>query len=139
MARQRVFVDTNVFLHFLTRDDPVKAEACRALLQRAEQGEIDLLINDLVVAELVWTLRSYYCLSKQETIDSIRDLLTMRSIRTPRKAQLLEALDDYERLNVDFIDAYNALDARRRRVASVCSYDEDFDRLGVDRRVPEDL
>ena len=35
------FVDANVFLRFLTRDDPVKAERVKALLERAERGEVD--------------------------------------------------------------------------------------------------
>ncbi|HLB11371.1 MAG TPA: type II toxin-antitoxin system VapC family toxin [Dehalococcoidia bacterium] len=136
MARRRLFVDTNVFLRFLTRDDPAKAEDCRALFQRAEQGEVDLVINDMVVAELVWTLRSYYRLPKQEVVESVRDILGMRSLRIPRKALLLEALGLYESLNVDFIDAYNAFDSRRKGVDGVCSYDEDFDRLSTFRVEP---
>jgi len=139
MAKRRVFVDTNVFLRFLMRDDPVKAEDRRALFQRAEQGELDLVVNDLVVAELIWTLRSYYRLPKQEVVDSVREILAMRSIRVPRKAVLLEGLAVYEQFNVDYIDAYNALDSRRKGVERVCSYDEDFDSLGVVRVEPKNV
>ena len=52
------FVDANVFLRFLTRDDPVKAERVKALLERAERGEVDLLTSESVIAELVFVLSS---------------------------------------------------------------------------------
>ncbi len=32
------FVDTNIFIRYLTNDDPRKAQACFDLFQRAKQG-----------------------------------------------------------------------------------------------------
>lgn len=55
----KVFVDTNVFLRFLTRDDPVKAEKARRLFTAAMAGELVAETSLLVVAEIVWTLESY--------------------------------------------------------------------------------
>ncbi len=40
------FIDTNVFLRFLTKDDPNKAEKCRELLQAASEGLIKLYTSD---------------------------------------------------------------------------------------------
>ena len=68
------FVDANVFLRFLTRDDPVKAERVKDLLERAERGEVALLTSESVIAELVFVLSSprLYNLGR----DRIRALLT---------------------------------------------------------------
>ncbi len=134
--RERIFVDTNVFLRFLTRDDPEKARRCRALFERAEQGRAEVLIDVLVLAELAWTLRSYYGRPRQEIAATLGQILDMRSIRIPNKASMREAVALYARHNVDFIDACHAVEARRRGAQRFCSYDEDFDRLEVGREEP---
>ena len=48
----------------MTNDIPAQADAVEALLQRAEQGEVLLLTNALVMAEIVWMLESFYKLPK---------------------------------------------------------------------------
>ena len=52
------FVDTNVFIRLLARDDPEKTRRCLALLQRAERGEAQLVTSESVVAEVVYVLSS---------------------------------------------------------------------------------
>ena len=136
MARKQVFVDTNIFLRFLTRDDVDKAEACRMLLEQAERGEVNLVISHLVLAELAWTLESYYRLSRQEIAENLRELLNLRSIRVSQKALLLRAVQLYEQFNVDFTDAYNVAEMEKRSIRHIYSYDEDFDKLGVERIAP---
>jgi len=136
MARKQVFADTNIFLRFLTRDDVEKAEACRMLLEQAERGEVNLVISHLVLAELAWTLKSYYRLSRQEIAENLRELLNLRSIRVSQKALLLRAVQLYEQFNVDFTDAYNVAEMEKRSIRHIYSYDEDFDKLGVERIAP---
>ena len=136
MARKQVFADTNIFLRFLTRDDVEKAEACRMLLEQAERGEVNLVISHLVLAELAWTLKSYYHLSRQEIAENLRELLNLRSIRVSHKALLLRAVQLYEQFNVDFTDAYNVAEMEKRSIRHIYSYDEDFDKLGVERIAP---
>lgn len=131
-----LLVDTNIFLRFLTGDDPAKALACKELFARAERKEIDLYTNEIVLAELAWTLRSFYHQPREEIAGALRDILNLPTLRVPRKTMLLEALDLYERFNVDFLDAYNAADMHARSIKSVCSYDEHYDRLGVPRVAP---
>lgn len=134
--RERVFVATNVFLRFLTGDEPAKAARCRSLFERAERGELELHISDLVLAELAWTLRSYYGRQREDIASTLSQILDMRSIRIPRKALLQGAVKLYAEHHVDFVDAYHAAEARRRQFHRVYSYDEDFDRLGLKREEP---
>ena len=64
------FLDTNVILRYLTRDDwETKAEACYRLFQRASRGEEELLTCEAIVSEVVYVLssrRSPYRLSRAE-------------------------------------------------------------------------
>ncbi len=40
------FLDTNIILRYLTRDDEQKAQACFALFQRVKQGQVTLLTSE---------------------------------------------------------------------------------------------
>jgi predicted nucleic acid-binding protein len=66
MAPERIFADTNLFLRYLTNDVPTQADAFEKLLIDASQGKIQLVTSPLVIAEIVWTLKSYYRLTKSE-------------------------------------------------------------------------
>lgn len=134
--RERVFVDTNIFLRFLTGDDPVRAQKCRAFFERAGRGELELHISDLTLAELAWTLRSYYERPREDIAGILSQILDMRSVRVSRKGVLRNAVAIYSQENVDFIDAYHAAEIRRRQLRRIYSYDEDFDRLGIKREEP---
>jgi predicted nucleic acid-binding protein len=50
------FVDTNILVRHLTGDPPELAERATRFLAEAQQ----LLLADLVVAEMVYVLESYY-------------------------------------------------------------------------------
>ena len=68
-------MDTNIFLRYLTDDVPHQADAVEQLLHQASQGEILLTTNSWVIAEIIWTLDSYYGLSKDDIQDKTSDYL----------------------------------------------------------------
>ncbi|OQX18717.1 MAG: hypothetical protein BWK76_06625 [Desulfobulbaceae bacterium A2] len=47
------FLDANVFLRYLTSDDPVKADRVERLLASAAAGQARLVTTELVIAEVV--------------------------------------------------------------------------------------
>ena len=66
-----LFVDANVFLRLLTNDVPEQAKAADVLLAQAERGEVRLFSSVLVVAEVVWTPRSFYKRSKEQVRETV--------------------------------------------------------------------
>jgi predicted nucleic acid-binding protein len=60
--------EPKAILRFLTADDPDKAERCKQLFMKAQQGNVSLYTSDLVIAELVWILQSprHYGLGRTE-------------------------------------------------------------------------
>lgn len=115
------------------------AAECRRLFERAEGGELQLHTSHLALAEIVWTLQSHYKVPRTEIAAMLGDLLALRSLRVDQKEMLRAAVDLYGSTTVDFIDAYHALDTRRRGIERLCSYDRDFDTLGVARVEPADV
>jgi predicted nucleic acid-binding protein len=129
------FVDTNIFLRLLTEDDPTKAARCRKLFERALAGSVQLATSELVIAEIVWTLLSYYALPKRDVIEKVGQILNTPNLVVGGGDTLLEALVLWGRCDCDFIDAYNAARMRHDGLAELFSYDTDFDALPFLRRL----
>lgn len=138
MKPERVFVDTNLFLRYLTNDVPVQADAVEQLLQQAVAGELILVTNSLVIAEIVWTLESYYQLSKADIREKILAILNTPGLEVADSDQVLQAIVWYADQNVDFIDAYNATWLLEQGTTVACTFDrKHFSRIsGVTVRVP---
>ncbi len=131
------FVDTNVFLRYLTKDDLSKYERCREMFKKALEGEIAISTSGMVIAELIWTLLSYYKLPKAEVIEKVLVIVGTESLFIPDKDVLADALVLYARKNIDFIDAYNAVFMKYHSLREIYSYDEDFDIIeDIQRREP---
>ena len=77
-----VFVDTNVFLRFFVRDVESFYQKAKDLFERAEKGVLILETNDMVIAEIVWVLESYYGFTKAEIKEVIDTILETKNIVT---------------------------------------------------------
>lgn len=102
---EQAFVDTNLFLRYLTNDVPEQADAVERLLEHAEAGKVELMTSKLVVAEIMWTLESFYKKSKCEVRDAVLAILNTPGLNVEANDQLLQAAVWYEEKNVDFVDA----------------------------------
>ncbi|MEW6721558.1 MAG: type II toxin-antitoxin system VapC family toxin [Thermodesulfobacteriota bacterium] len=118
-----VFVDANVFLRYLTDDDPEKADRVEALLDRAAGGELRLLTTELVLAEVVWVLESGYDLKNHQIAPMIRAILASPGIEVINGKLVERGLDFYHGRNVDFIDGYIAAVMEKRNVREIFSFD----------------
>jgi predicted nucleic-acid-binding protein len=123
------FVDTYIFLRFLTADLPVQADRCAVLVQRLRDGKEVAHMSPLAVAEIVWTLERYYNLPKPEVVAKVSPLLKLRGLRVAGKEVFPEALALYAGKRVSFTDAVIAVQIERAGVSGIYSYDQDFDRL----------
>jgi predicted nucleic acid-binding protein len=122
-------VDTNIFLRYLTGDDPEQAPKARALLERAERGEIQLVTTVLTIAEIVWVLESVYELDRASIRAKVVAILGLEGLSVEDQEVLLQAIVWYEEKNVDFADAYSAAWVERRGLGEVYAFDRDFDRF----------
>ncbi|MCZ7625587.1 MAG: type II toxin-antitoxin system VapC family toxin [Candidatus Methylomirabilis sp.] len=75
MKPERLFVDTNLFLRYLTNDVPEQADAVEQLLRRAAAGGLALVTNTLVMAEMVWTLEAFYQLPRSDIKEKVLTIL----------------------------------------------------------------
>jgi predicted nucleic acid-binding protein len=92
MTIERAFIDTNLFLYYLTNDIPKKADHVETLLQDAALGKIVLVTTSLVIAEIVWTLTSFYGLSREQIHDRVLAILNTPGLEITESDLLIEAV-----------------------------------------------
>ena len=68
-------IDTNVLLRLWLDDDPAQTQRIAALFERYAQGEQSILVNDVVLAEAIWVLRSAYAQSTAAQLKALHSLL----------------------------------------------------------------
>lgn len=131
------FVDTNIFLRYLTRDDPQKADACFRLFEKAKNSEVILTTSESIVAEVVFVLASprLYALSRSEVRDRLYPILALDGLRLSDRRKYFRALDLYANHAIDFEDALTVSEMEHSQIEELYSYDRDFDLLASIRRL----
>ncbi len=127
------FVDTNILVRHLTGDPADMAARATAYLAKAEE----LYLTDLIVAETVYVLESFYEAPREQVGAAMRSLVSMRSVVTVDPALLLRAIEVYETDRLDFAEAYLVACAESTGVGRIASFDRSIDRVDtVDRIEP---
>lgn len=132
------FLDANVVLRYLTRDDLVKGAACFALFQRVKAGDEEVVTSEVILHEILYVLSSkaHYGLSHDEAAARLRPILMLRGMKLPRKRLYLRALDLYgSSAFLDFGDAVCVAHMESQGIEEILSYDTDFDRIPGIKRV----
>jgi predicted nucleic acid-binding protein len=125
------FVDTNVLVRHLTGDPPEMAARATAYLRSEEE----LLLADLVAAETVYVLESFYDAPRADVAQALRSLIAFDSVVCVDPALLLRAVEVYEVDRVDFAEAYLVACAESTGVGAVGSFDRSLDRVTTVRRM----
>lgn len=131
------FLDTNVFVRYLTGNDPAKRDACEALFDRLIAGSEIAMTNDVIVAEIVFVASSQrlYGMSPAEITSRLRPIIAIPSLRIAGKERVLRALDIYAgQPFLGFEDALIVANLEGSESEYVISYDRHFDRVPEIRR-----
>ena len=94
------FVDTNILVRHLTGDPPDTAALATAYLETGNE----LLLTDLVAAETVYVLESFYEAPRQQVAEAVRSLIAFESIVCVDPALLLRAAEVYDTDRIDFAE-----------------------------------
>ena len=90
---------------------------------------------DLIVAETIYVLESYYEAPRRMIVISMRSLLAMESIICVDASLLLRSIEVYETERIDFAEAYLVACAESTGVVSVSSFDKSMDRVETVSRI----
>jgi predicted nucleic acid-binding protein len=129
----RALIDTNVLVRHVTGDPPSQARRATGFLRAGHE----VLLTDLVLAEMVYVLDSVYGFDRRRVAEAGRSLLAHPGVVVIDAALLLRALEVYESIRLDFAEAYLAAAAERFGLGKVASFDRALDRVtGIERIEP---
>lgn len=103
--------------------------AARATRALADSDE--LLLADLIVAECVYVLESFYEVPRDRVAELLRAAIALPTIKTLDPATLLRALEVYEVDRLDFADAYLIAQAEATGIEQILSFDKSIDRIST--------
>ena len=124
------FVDTNVLIRHLTGDPPEMASRATRYLETADE----LLLPDLILAEVAYVLESFYETPRAQVATTLRAVLAFPAIRVVDADLLQRAVEVYEVHRLDFADAFLVASAERTGIGIVASFDRTIDRITTVRR-----
>ncbi len=125
------FIDPNILVRHLTGDPPDMAARATAYLAT----EHELLLTDLVVAETLYVLESFYESPRDQVAEVVRSLVGFESVVCVDRALVLRAAEVYETDRIDFADAYLVACAESTGVGKIASFDRSLDRVPSIERI----
>lgn len=98
-------------------------------------GDRQLLLPDLVLAECVYVLESFYEVERARIAELMRAAIALPSIAVADASVLRRSLEVYEIERLDFAEAYLVASAEATGVRAVLSFDRSIDRVETVSRV----
>ena len=102
-----------------------------AALAVAEQ----LFLSDLVLAECMYVLESFYEVERTRVAELMRAAIALPSVAVLDSQTLLRSLEVYETERLDFADAYLVACAEATGVGAILSFDRSIDRVKTVSRI----
>ena len=116
-------IDTNILVRFLVQDDETQFEKARKLIKREVAAGRRVFVNQLVLMETEWVLRSRYSVSKHQIIEAISGLLDATDVQFEDEPAIEEAIFIWKESIADFADCLIGAKNRRLGCRATATFD----------------
>jgi len=125
----KVFIDTSVFIRFLTQDNQQKFEQCAKFFELIEQGKLRPYTSNIVILEIQFVLTRLYSFPKDKVLSDINKLLSLRNLILVERTDSHKALTIYKKYNVKYPDCL--IVTQIPAGSKLVSYDNDFVKIST--------
>lgn len=94
---------------------------------KLSENAISSEIHAVVIVECAYVMEKFYKIPRNEIVDKLCSILSFSGIVNADKKNLIAALIEYGRTNVDIVDCILAAESSPTRI--VVSFDQDFKKL----------
>ncbi|MHB8255350.1 MAG: PIN domain-containing protein [Acidiferrobacter sp.] len=122
-------IDTNVLVRFLVRDDEAQFERARKLIKREVSAGRRVFVNQFVIMETEWVLRSRYAVPKSQVIAVLSGLLDAADVQIEDEPTIEQALFTWKDAAADFADCLIGAKNRRLGCQATASFDSKASKL----------
>lgn len=118
-------------------DHPRFSLFAKTLIEEAADGHVVVELLPIIVAEVVYTLSSYYKKADGEIAQALLGFIRSPGVKTHERDRLIDTLKRFSEYHVDFADAYLAAASADTQV-QVASFDRDLDQFkDISRMEPQ--
>ena len=129
---QRVVVDANVFLSTLVHRNDKQRDAAKALLLKAEDGELEVILPQFVVFEIVYVLQSAYRIPGSELAAMLRDLIALPGVLVIDECPWKRVLEYWPAPLPSLADAAIVAVAASKRYDAIATFDQKLGKRAKD-------
>ena len=117
-------IDTNVIIRFLAADMESLHLQSVEILNKVYNNELQVEILGEVLMEVLFVMKGIYKEPKSETVESLKEIMSLRGVVNKDKYILIEALTLFCDKNIDFVDALICSKAKLQAYGKI-SFDKD--------------
>jgi len=127
----KLYLDTNVILDFIVRQQGENFIKAKKIFKQIEAEKTEVQLSILVINEAIWTIERVYKIKRTEYLQGLIDLFSLKSIKTLeiKKKDLFAIFKILWQKNVSFVDAY--LFFLSQDQGQIISFDKDFIKLSA--------
>ncbi len=125
------YIDTNIFLRYLTENKEDLPQELIDFFQSLQEGNINVKCLDIVFFQVIFVLKSFYKVEKDKIIKSIESILALNGLHTKNKRVLERTLELWEQHPDDIIDCYIVANMERDGENELYTFDKKIRKLGV--------
>ena len=129
-------LDTNVLIRFLTSDKTKKFRGVYTLFESLEQGDLRVELKLIVLFQVVFVLRSFYSVPREDIAVVMQGILKYKGIIVKEKKIVRRMLELWHDSKLDIVDCYLIAYLEGDRQNILYSYDRDFDKFKINRKEP---
>ena len=129
-------LDTNVIVRFLVSDKSPKYRNLYSFFESLERGKMRVELKLIVLFQVIFVLKSFYKVPKEQIVNGIMDLLKYKGIATKNKALIRRMMEIWCNNKLDIVDCYLIASLEGDAQNLLYSYDRDFDKFNINRKEP---
>jgi predicted nucleic-acid-binding protein len=122
-----LFLDTNLFLRFFTKDNKEMTSQAKGILSLAYAGKMRLATSTVVLTEIIYTLKTFYKKNRKDIIKHIEYILLIKNILLIDKTDFRSAFRLYRESGQKISDCL--IISQVPANYKLCSFDKDLEKL----------
>ena len=128
-------LDTNVIVRFLVSDKSPKYKNLFSFFESLEYGKMHVELKLIVLFQVLFVLKSFYKVPKDQVANGITDLLKYKGIVIKNKPMIRRMMEMWCNKKLDIVYCYLIAILENDSQNLLYSYDRDLDKFNINRRV----
>jgi predicted nucleic-acid-binding protein len=129
-------LDTTVIVRFLVSDKSPKYKNLYSFFESLEYGKMKVELKLIVLFQVLFVLKSFYKVPKDQVANGITDLLKYKGIVIKNKTMIRRMMKMWCNKKLDIVYCYLIAILENDSQNLLYSYDRDLDKFNINRKEP---